>query len=396
MKVTGKRHEKKRSLTIFIICYVAYTTVYIARLSLSIASPGLIESNLLDSSRIGILGSAFSIVYACGRLINGQISDKQPPWVMLSVGLVGAGISNILFGFFPPFIGIMLLWMTNAFAQSMLWSSIICVVSALYDEQKAKKMTSYMVTSVAIGNILGIIINTYIITTLGLRYAFILPGVFVIISSTFIFFSTRKIKNTNRDNKNHVSVFKLLKNRNVRLLLVPTVFHGAIKDNISLWMSVYFVDKFAVNLEESALFILFIPIIGFMGRMFYPLCYKVCKEDEHKVSVVGFGICTLAVIPLFTDIINPIIAVICLSLLYAAISVVNTSMASIFPIRFSKTGNVASMSGLMDFITYSGAGIGSAIYGFVIKSVGYTPMFVSWAVICAISLIFLKYTINQK
>lgn len=387
--------KNKKSFIIFLVCYLAYTSIYLARLNLSVATPELIALNIADSAKIGILGSVFSVVFACGRLINGQISDKQPPWIMLTIGLLGAGLSNILFGLFPPFFAISLLWMTNAFAQSMMWSSILCVVSALYEESKAKKMSSYMVTSVAVGNILAIIVNTYIITKFGAGFAFIIPGVITIILSAFVIIFTKHIKNDAVDTKNHISLFSLLKNRDVTLAIVPTLFHGAIKDNITLWMTVYFVDKFNVNLAESALFVLFIPLIGFIGRLLFPLCYKLCGENEHNVSILGFIICLISSVPLFA-MSNAVVAAICLSLAYAAISLINTSMVSIFPIRFSSTGNVASLSGLMDFITYLGSGIGSFVYGFVIEKAGYSPMYISWVVICAISLLFMAKCVKNK
>ena len=87
--------------------------------------------------------------------------------------------------------------------------------------------------------------------------------------------------------------------------------------------------------------------------------------------------------------VSPIIAALCLALIYTAVSLINTSILSIFPINFLSTGQVASVSGIMDFATYLGAGISSAVYGFVITHFGYTPMFVSWAAISIASLCLL-------
>lgn len=381
---------KKNSSLIFMICYIAYTSIYIARLNLSMASPGFMSAGLMDEAQIGALGSIFSTIYATGRLLNGNLSDTQPPWRMICTGLLIAGASNIAIGFLPPFIGIVFLWAANAYAQSMLWSSVLCVITNLYDESTAKKKNSYMVTAVATGNIFGILINTFIINHFGLGFAFIIPGALTLIMSTLVFISIKHITPACSNEKKHKSLFKLLLNRELQLSMVPAVFHGAIRDNISLWMTVYFIDKFAVDLNQSAQFVLFIPIIGFIGRIIYPICYKLCREDEHKTSVYAFIACILATLPLFTGINSPIIASICLSILYAAVSVINTSLLAIYPVRFISTGNVASVSGILDFATYAGSGISSFIYGIIIKHFGYSPMFVSWAVISVISIVFLK------
>ena len=47
---------------------------------------------------------------------------------------------------------------------------------------------------------------------------------------------------------------------------------------------------------------------------------------------------------------------------------------------------VSSVSGVTDFATYLGAGIGSAVYGFLNKSGNFVPMYISWVVLCAASV----------
>ena len=76
-------NNKKR--LIFLIVYLAYCSIYVARVNLSVASSVLIDTNVADAAQIGLLGSAFSIIYSLGRLFNGSLSDRQPPWRMITV-----------------------------------------------------------------------------------------------------------------------------------------------------------------------------------------------------------------------------------------------------------------------------------------------------------------------
>ena len=80
----------------------------------------------------------------------------------------------------------------------------------------------------------------------------------------------------------------------------------------------------------------------------------------------------------------------CLSLIYALISMINTSMLSMFPLRFAEKNMVSSVSGVADFFTYLGAGIGSAVYGFWNKGGNFVPMFISWVALCAVSILLLS------
>lgn len=378
---------------IFLVVYLAYASIYISRVNLSMAGPELIDLGILSTAEIGALGSVFSTVFAIGRLINGGISDTKPPYQMLSVGLGIAGISNLAVSLFPPFIAIFLFWAANAYAQSMLWSSVLCVVANLYDKSIAKKKTSLMVTSVATGNILGIIVNTFLITNFSVRFAFIVPGILTLVLGFGVLLSTRNIENPEIQEKNHKSLWELLKNKSLILMCFPALFHGVMKENISLWMTVYIVNTYFVDLSESAYYILLIPTIGLIGRILYSLIYKLCKENEHLVSLIGFVICILSALLLCLGKTNIILSVSSLGLIYASVSIINTSMLSIYPLHFLKSGNVASVSGMMDFATYFGAGISSVIYGIVIEKSGYFPMFLSWIIISVISIfVIIKVT----
>lgn len=210
----------KKNRFIFLIVYLAYVSIYVARVNLSMAGPVLISDGVLDTVQLGMLGSVFSTLYAFGRLLNGGLGDKTPPWVMLTIGLAVAGLSNVFIGFLPPFLGIFVLWTANAYAQSMLWSSVLCVVSAIYDEKSAKSKTSLMVTSVAMGNIIAIIFNTFLITKFGVHFAFIIPGAITILLGIAVFFATHKIKSQSGAEKKHLSMWKLIKDRHVRCLFL--------------------------------------------------------------------------------------------------------------------------------------------------------------------------------
>ena len=71
MVLIGRVRMKKENTRIFAVCYLAYLFIYVARLNLSMAAPGLKDLQILSMEQIGFLGSVFSIVYACGRLLSG-------------------------------------------------------------------------------------------------------------------------------------------------------------------------------------------------------------------------------------------------------------------------------------------------------------------------------------
>ena len=376
---------KNKSL-IFAVCYISYTLIYVARLNLSMAAPQLKNVGMLSAAQIGLLGSVFFVVYAVGRLINGALSERFPARNMIAGGLLLGAMANIFFGFLPPFAALTVLWGVNAYAQSMLWSSVLKTVGAVYGENRAQKMSAYMVTSVATGNIAGIIIAMLLIRFFGAAAAFILPGALLAVSAAAAFFIIGK---PDKCAKGTFSGTQALKNKEVRFMALPAVFHGVMKDNISLWMAVYIADKFGIDIEKFAFYLLLIPIAGLAGRFLYPPLYKLLNYNENRVSFIGFLLCAFLSLLLIFAATSPVAAVIYLSGIYISVSLINTSVLSVFPMRFYSGGMSGAVSGLMDFSTYSGAGIGSAVYGGMISAFGYSSMFISWLCISVISVLAL-------
>lgn len=370
---------------LYVLTYVAYSSIYIARINLNMASPALKSEGILTTSQIGYLGSAFSVVYALGRLFNSMLADDREPRNMIGIGLLFCGLANVISGFLPPFPAMLLLWSVNALAQSMLWSSVLRIVNWLYqDTGKLTGRLSMIVSTVAAGNVAGILIALLLVEKCGISWTYIVPGFITLSMSLLVFTLYPLIEEKNGGKKAFPNPLKkliqLLKNKDVRKACFPAVTMGALKENVTVWMAVFFADSFGIDVSAIAGYVLFIPIVGLVARLLFPGFLKKCGNDEHKVSLWSFGGCILSAL-LLVFVRNPVADIIALSLIYAFTSLVNSSLLSIFPARFAKEGTMAGVSGVMDLTAYLGAGIGSAVFGLFIDGFGYSFMFAVWAML---------------
>ena len=117
----GAKAEPYHINSTLALCFLAYSTVYMGRLNLSVAIPLLQEENVVDTAAAGLLSSVFFFVYAFGRGAGGSIGDRASPKLLLAGGLFGAGVANLLFGCLPPVWLLFLLWGFNGLFQSTLW-----------------------------------------------------------------------------------------------------------------------------------------------------------------------------------------------------------------------------------------------------------------------------------
>ena len=379
--------KNQPSNLVFYFCFIAYTCIYIARLNLSMASPAMREAGILTAAQLGLIGSAFSVVYSCGRLVSGIVGDRLAPKLLICTGLFLTALANMLVGILPPYVLMLILWCFNALGQSMLWSALLRTMTDLYGKAQADKKVPILVSSVSVGNILGILFSSQLVSWFGIRAAFLVPGLLTAVMGALALKILPPVAKGGQ--RQSFPLAAMLRDKSLRRILLPSMFHGAMKDNISLFMAVFFLDRFGVDLQQSAWYVLLIPTVGLVGRLAYPTCYKLLGRREHLLSMIGFALCAALAVVLCFDIPAPLVAAICLSLIYAFVSMINTSILSMFPLRFAQKGFISSVSGIADFATYLGAAIASAIYGLLIDNGNYFAMFASWVVISVASIFLL-------
>ena len=128
--------KKASGRLLFLVSYLAYASLYIARLNLTVASPVMQEEQLMSASQIGIMGGGFFLFYSAGQLLNGFLGDIFPPKLMVMSGLFLTAASNLGIGFLPDSRIIILLWGINGFAQSMLWGPLLRSIAACFPPRR--------------------------------------------------------------------------------------------------------------------------------------------------------------------------------------------------------------------------------------------------------------------
>jgi MFS transporter, OPA family, glycerol-3-phosphate transporter len=141
--------------------WLTYGAFYFCRTNISAAVPGMkasaAEGGLaLSGEQVGWILAALKIAYGVGQLINGQLSERISPRVMLTLGMFGSAALNVAFGLGAGFFFLLFVWATNGFCQSLGWTPSVRVAANWVPVERR-------------GNALGIIGTGYQIT-LGLTY----------------------------------------------------------------------------------------------------------------------------------------------------------------------------------------------------------------------------------
>lgn len=386
---------KSRGLGLFFLCYIMYSCIYVARLNFSVASVLLEESGALTQTQIGIIGSIFSFTYAAFKFPAGRLGDRFSPNLLVAAGLLLTAFSNLIIGLFPLFPTLCVFWFLNACGQAVLWGPILRTLSESYPSQKAQRLCHFMSSSVAFGSIAGLVTASAIAGTLGAAMCFYIPAFISLLlgSASVIFFP--KDKDRPFISKNDTGSAKILKLSELandvefRRKILPAFLHGIIKDNINVWIAIYFTSEFGIDVSSIAGYVFIAPLMGFAGRLLFPFLFRKSGGRGAQIASGGFAVSMLVSFILLNKSISPIFAAVSLGVLSAMISMINVHFLADFPTEYADRGGISTVSSMMDVFTYCGAGLGSLIFGVMIPAFGFNSMFIVWIIASALSAFFL-------
>lgn len=338
---------------IFILCFVAYTLAYVGRVNLSIALPVMEQSGQFNTSLLGIIGTAFFWVYAIGQLINGRLGDKIRLDLFIFTGLFVSSISNILFGFTTITSLLIILWAINGLFQSMLWGPMMRIISRIYPEEKKKNAGLAMFAACILGYLLVYLGLTKVMVN-GYQFAFIIPGILLLVFSFVWLFSNRKINVVKHIEKSPTSYGKLLGEKIVILLIIFCIPLGFLREGVLLFTPLYLVKTFDVPFQVIMRQAILIPLFNFGGVIIARfLSQKI--SNIYRVITIMFvmGLISLISIFMFAKV-NLTLAVLLISICSASFYGTTSLITSTIPIRHKHTSTLA---GLLDFFIYFGAGL---------------------------------------
>ncbi len=390
-----KTKTNSSALFIATLAYIAYSCVYICRLNISVAAVYICQDGYMNETQIGILSGLFLASYAAGKLLLGRVGDRIQPKILIISGLFLCSLTNLLFGFFPPIPVLYLLWLLNGLAQSLIWGPILRIVSSHFAPEKRTVVLSFLATCVGVGSILGVGIATAGISlTKNVSSAFFIPSALTFtVTLIFLFFVHDKSeKNTGGT---ALSSKELLCDKAFRRMSLPAFLHGIIKDNINTWMCLFFASVYNLDLENLAFYIFLVPLLTLAGRVLFIPCLKLFRNNENHVASFSLATTAILMAALSTGVLPMWAALATFSLSACAVSMANTTMLTVYPTRYLERGGVSLSASYMDVLTYSGASAGSLVFGAVVNSFGYSPMFISWTAIALVSSIALLYKSKQ-
>ena len=397
-----KISEKARgAIYLGTLCSVAYFAVYVARNVLGAVTPKMTaDSFTLDY--IGVISALYLLAYAIGQLINGVIGDIIKAKYMICLGLLSAGVANVVFVWlapgYPNLAPIAYTW--TGFSLSMIYGPMTKVVADSTELKYAIRCSLGYTFASFLGSPLAGVLAAFI----SWQATFNVSSITLIIMAVavFLFFGIFEkhgiVKYSTPKNKSERQKvdFKLLLSRSIVKFSIISMVTGIVRTSFIGYLSTYFYEHLGYSEDEAAsVFSIATFIICFTAFIAVYL-YEHMNSDMHLCPLIFFAVSAVG-FSVLCFVTNPIINVIIMIIAIMASNASATILWSVYCPSMSDTGLVSGITGFLDFLSYAAAALASLLIPKIVTAIGWGYMNLVLAGLMVLGVgICLPYLIKKK
>lgn len=385
--------QKREINKLFILCWFVYFITYIGRLSYTSAMTEMTVNGVLSKSQAGSISMIFFFCYGIGQLINGFLGDRVQPLRMIVTGLSISAVCNLLMGISSNYIIMSAIWGISGYSQAMVWPPIIKLFSNELDENARMSALVNIATTMAAGTLFSYLLSALILSVSGWRMVFIIPSVLIALTTLVCGIGLKGVLKNSQTAADKItpakkpapkgSTCKALLMGLVPLVVLPAMIHGMIKDGVSSWVPTYISERFGLMPALSILLTTLLPVVNMLGAYAAGFVNRRIK-DECKSCAVFFALSALLLVALnFSSGLGAAFSAVLLALVTSSMIAVNTLIVSFIPMRYSKAGLCATVSGFLNSMSYIGAALSAFTLGIMSAKLGWAYTISAFALLCA-------------
>ncbi len=372
---------KDRSWILVLVCWFAYVSSYVGRLSYSANIQNFIVDYGITKTETGQVSSAFFFCYGAGQFINAMLCEKCNSRWLIPAALSSSALITFLFGVTSHTVLHTILWAVNGLLLSTLWSNIMKEVGRNVSAAFSGKAIVWLATAATTGTFISYGLSAFCTFLGSWQVIFLLSPLFLLAGAVAFYFGyTFFLKhNENRaDDEEIVSA-----HRNERSSLLKTLSYvcfplfflscstNFIREGINTWLPSFLNEMFDLPVYTSILLTLFLPIFCIFATVIANLMSKKLKNDLlvaglfHLLSGMSFAVL------IYTVSRSLILSMLAFLLAQMFSASVNDLITSIFPVHMRKYLGSGKTAGILNCCAYLGNTVSTVILGHTVDMYGW-------------------------
>lgn len=411
--------SEKKQILLIVMCVLVYTVSYISRYSYN-ANIVIIEKAFgLPSKQTGLVGTFYFVAYGIGQVVHGLLCKRYNKKIIIPLVLLVSAIINVVIFLGVPFGVYKYLWFLNGIALSVLWPSLVNILSSTLDEKLLDLSVTLMATPVALGTCISYG-SSALFNFLGdYSYSFLFGALAPLIIAFVWFFSFNSLTENAREKaavtQAKVNVSQKTQNStanaaksskksvaaSIILLFVViglfAVSNNLIKDGLNTWVPNILKETYNFTESLSMILTFVLPIFGMAGAVFsvfmnrYVIKDFVLLDGLFYLITALFLLLTIFALTFKWSAVFIVVFFGMISLLAHSINCINTSVA---PLKMRESFNSGAVAGVFNGCSYAGSAISGYALGALYDASGWLTVFwLLFAVSCFSILLALLYSV---
>ena len=384
MLIMKRNQSVQNAILLGIMCAVAYLAVYLARNILGTVAPQMEQLGVIDKTLSGNLSSTFFVTYAIGQLINGMLGDKIKAKYMISVGLILAGVCNVIFALFAhlPYAAYIAYGMTGFFL-SMIYGPMTKVVAENVEPKYVARCSlGYNFSSFFGSPLAGVLAFLFAWNTAFHVSSIALFAMGALCFLGFVLFERRGIVQYNRFErpKNQTGLkdsVKVLIKRRILQFTVVSITTGVIRITVIYWLTTYISERLHFSVDDAAMIYSVATLVISLAAFASVFIYEMLGRNIDRAMLLFFGVAAGSFLMVYF-VQQPMLNIIFMVLAVFASNCAASMLWSCYCPGLRDTGMVSAATGYLDFVNYIAAAVASSLFATAATSIGWGPLVLIW------------------
>ncbi len=387
---------------LIMLSWLLYTVSYLGKVNYSANITQIMDFYHITKAEAGVVPSFFFFAYGVGQVVNGLLCKKYNIKWMIFFSLFTSAIINFVIAVTTDFGIIKWLWMLNGFVLSILWPTIVRLLSESLPQKDLGRSSVIMGTTVAVGTLAIYGMSSLFVFFGRFKLAFYTAAVVdVVVAVLWVLLYRQVVKKAcaEREKEDFIESAPDAKQKTgdhssgkhtvyltIGVLCLYAIIVNLTKDGLTTWVPSILKEEFAISDSLSILLTLLLPVVAVFGNL------GALKMHNRIPDYVTHCFVVFVVLGAFVGMIiasiswsQIILTLIGLILVNFFASSLNSLITSIFPIFMRGKVNSGLFAGILNGFCYMGSTISSYGLGAVADRHGWTSVF--WLLIgcCALA-----------
>lgn len=409
--MSKKLVNSKGILFFTFLCCMVYGVSYVTRINFTAMISEIIKVEGITKTAASFVTTSLFVAYGAGQLIFGAIGDRVDAKKFIFIGLFVSSVLNFLMPFTGNIYIMSAIWFLNGFAQAIMWPSLAKITADYLSLEGYKKICVSIAISSSAATIGIYILVPALLMVLPYKMIFVICGGIGVVASAIWAFKIGDVEKQREDvceemgnststGARESSVFGKPLIISMIFIGIAICIQGILKDGITTWTPSYIQEIFNFPPSFSILITVILPLFSIISIKLAGFIHAKFIKNEILCAGAFFAAAAIAA-AIMSQLYNlsSVLCVLLAAIITGCMHGINLMLICMVPGRFEKYGLVATMSGMLNFISYIGSSASTYLIARFAEVSGWQATVLLWAVLAGVGIlicILFSKTFAQK